>query len=152
MHFLKVGFVMRPCDGTSGLVRGNRRKAVFAFKGYLLRWFLIALSALGCLILSRFPEVRGKIENLRAQPDFSQLNRRLRKGKIGVWFPDLAFSALPKAPAGSMRQIPESSNTPPFSGKEAACRSVAAIQCGRHVWNLPHTSGFSISSTGLFID
>lgn len=25
--------MMRPCDGTSGLVRGNRRKAVFAFKG-----------------------------------------------------------------------------------------------------------------------
>ncbi len=24
---------MRPCDGTSGLVRGNRRKAVFAFIG-----------------------------------------------------------------------------------------------------------------------
>lgn len=83
---------MRPCDGTSGLVRGNRRKAVFAFKGYLLRWFLIALSALGCLILSRFPEVRGIIENLRAQPDFSQLNCRLRKGKIGVRFPDLALS------------------------------------------------------------
>lgn len=30
---LKVIAVMRPCDGTSGLVRGNRRKAVFAFKG-----------------------------------------------------------------------------------------------------------------------
>ena len=30
---LKVIVVMRPCDGTSGLVRGNRRKAVFAFKG-----------------------------------------------------------------------------------------------------------------------
>ena len=30
---LKVVVVMRPCDGTSGLVRGNRRKAVFAFKG-----------------------------------------------------------------------------------------------------------------------
>lgn len=30
---LKVIDVMRPCDGTSGLVRGNRRKAVFAFKG-----------------------------------------------------------------------------------------------------------------------
>lgn len=29
----KVIAVMRPCDGTSGLVRGNRRKAVFAFKG-----------------------------------------------------------------------------------------------------------------------
>lgn len=25
--------LMRPCDGTSGLVRKNRRKAVFAFKG-----------------------------------------------------------------------------------------------------------------------
>lgn len=31
--FLTVPTVMRPCDGTSGLVRGNRRKAVFAFKG-----------------------------------------------------------------------------------------------------------------------
>lgn len=30
---LRVIVVMRPCDGTSGLVRGNRRKAVFAFKG-----------------------------------------------------------------------------------------------------------------------
>ena len=30
--FLKVPTVMRPCDGTSGLVRGNRRKAVFSFK------------------------------------------------------------------------------------------------------------------------
>ena len=29
--FLKVQTVKRPCDGTSGLVRGNRRKAVFAF-------------------------------------------------------------------------------------------------------------------------
>lgn len=31
--FLTVPTVMRPCDGTSGLVRGNRQKAVFAFKG-----------------------------------------------------------------------------------------------------------------------
>lgn len=31
--FLTVPTVMRPCDGTSGLVRGNRLKAVFAFKG-----------------------------------------------------------------------------------------------------------------------
>lgn len=31
--FLTVPTVMRPCDGTSDLVRGNRRKAVFAFKG-----------------------------------------------------------------------------------------------------------------------
>lgn len=31
--FLTVPAVMRPCDGSSGLVRGNRRKAIFAFKG-----------------------------------------------------------------------------------------------------------------------
>lgn len=31
--FLTVPTVMRLCDGTSGLVRGNRRKAVFTFKG-----------------------------------------------------------------------------------------------------------------------
>lgn len=30
---LTVPVVMRPCDGASGMVRGNRRKAVFAFKG-----------------------------------------------------------------------------------------------------------------------
>lgn len=30
--------LMRPCDGTSGLVRGNRRKAVFAFKGAVSQW------------------------------------------------------------------------------------------------------------------
>lgn len=31
--FLTVPTVMRPCDGASGLVRGNLLKAVFAFKG-----------------------------------------------------------------------------------------------------------------------
>ena len=46
--------LMRPCDGTSGLVRGNRRKAVFAFKGLLSKgyyrvfalgqWVIIAVS------------------------------------------------------------------------------------------------------------
>lgn len=39
--FLKVPTVKRPCDGTSGLVRGNRRKAVFAFKGL---FFLVKTS------------------------------------------------------------------------------------------------------------
>lgn len=31
--FLADPIVMGPCDGTSGLVRGNRRKAVFALVG-----------------------------------------------------------------------------------------------------------------------
>ena len=40
----------------------------------------------------RFPEVRGKIGNSRAQPDFWQQNRRSRKHKTGVWSADLGFS------------------------------------------------------------
>ena len=36
-QFINVSTVMRPCDGTSGLVRGNRRKAVFAFKKLLFQ-------------------------------------------------------------------------------------------------------------------
>jgi hypothetical protein len=44
-------------------------------------------------------------------------------------------------PAGSMLQIPEPSSTPLFLGKETAGRNVVAIQCGRHVKNLPRTSG-----------
>lgn len=51
--FLADPIVMGPCDGTSGLVRGNRRKAVFAFKGLFpsgfrggfswLAWTLVTL-------------------------------------------------------------------------------------------------------------
>ena len=36
--------------------------------------------------------MRGKIDNLRAQPDFLQQNRRSRKRKTGVWSADLGFS------------------------------------------------------------
>lgn len=39
-----------------------------------------------------FSEVRGKIDNLRAQPDFRQQNRRSRKRKTGVWSADLGFT------------------------------------------------------------
>lgn len=39
-----------------------------------------------------FPEVRGKIENRRAQPDFRQQNRRSPKLKTGVWSADLGFT------------------------------------------------------------
>ena len=84
--------MMRPRDGTSGLVRGNRRKAVFAFKGYLLRWFLIALSALRCLVLSRCPEALDKKSETSEHNPIFQQNRRLRKGKNGVWFLDFGFT------------------------------------------------------------
>lgn len=89
--FLKVSTVMRPCDGTSSLVRGNRRKAVFAFKGLFPADF-VAVFASGRSVLPCFAEVRGKIEDLRAQPDFLQQNRRSRKCKTGVWSADLDFS------------------------------------------------------------
>lgn len=41
---------------------------------------------------SRFPEVRGKIKNCRAQPVYLQQNRRSQKHKTGVWSADLGFS------------------------------------------------------------
>lgn len=41
---------------------------------------------------SRFPEVRGKTKNCRAQPDFRQQNRRSRKHKTRVWSADLGFT------------------------------------------------------------
>lgn len=40
----------------------------------------------------RISEVRGKIGNLRAQPDFRQQNRRSRKRKTGFWSADLGFT------------------------------------------------------------
>ena len=51
------------------------------------------------------------------------------------------FTALPESLDGSMRQISGLSSTSPSSCKETAGRSVAAIWCGWHVKNLPHTSG-----------
>lgn len=56
----------RPCDGTSGLLRGNRRKAVFAFKGLFFGKDFVALSCLEHLVLSYHPEVCGKFRNPRA--------------------------------------------------------------------------------------
>ena len=93
---------MRPCDGTSGLVRGNRRKAVFAFK-----WLF----------------TEGRLAR------FSLLRTRF-------------YPALPKAPAGSMRQILEPSSTLLFLTKETAGRSVVAFRYAQHSGILPHTSDF----------
>ena len=88
--FLNVPTVMRPCDGMSGLVRKNRRKAVLRLRDLFPKG-IIAFSLWDSGLLLPFPEVRGKIGNLRAQPDFWQQNRRLRKRKTGVWSIDLDF-------------------------------------------------------------
>lgn len=87
---LKVSLVMRPCDGTSGLVRGNRRKAVFAFKGLFIEGHL-SVFASGRRVLPRISEVRGK-SKLAAHSDFCQQNRRSQESKTGVWSADLIFS------------------------------------------------------------
>lgn len=44
--FLTVPTVMRPCDGASGLVRKNRLKAVFAFKGCFPAAFVAGIHGL----------------------------------------------------------------------------------------------------------
>ena len=76
-----------------------------------------------------------KIGNLRAQPDYLQQNRRSRKSKTGGLVGRSRFyPALPKAPARSMRQIPESPSTPPFQVKkqqvEALPLSSAVVMSG----------------------
>ena len=61
---------MRPCDDTFGLVRGNRRKAVFAFKG-LFTEGICPYSLLGSGLLSRISEVRGKSKLAAHTPIFA---------------------------------------------------------------------------------
>ena len=55
------------------------------------------------------------------------------------------YPALPKSQNGSMRQIAEPPNTPRFSCKETAGRSVGMFKRGRQVGNLPHTSRYDPS-------
>ena len=96
------------------------------------------------LVLFRWnSEVRGKIGNLRAQPDFCQQNRRSWKPETGDWSVDFGFPRTSGTVDGSMRQIPESPSTPLFSCKVTAGGSVVAIRCGRHAGILPHTSGWT---------
>lgn len=72
-------FLMRPCDGTSGLVRKNRRKAVFTFKR-LLSQRNCRFSATGFLVLPRFPEVRGKSDTAEYNPFFG--NKTAGRGSL----------------------------------------------------------------------
>ena len=100
--------LMRPCDGTSGLVRGNRRKAVFAFKRLFSQRNLSRFPLQGarcCCVLRKCGE---KIGNLRAQSDFRQQNRRSRKRKTGVWSVDLGF---PRTSGTARRKYAANSGT-----------------------------------------
>lgn len=100
---------MRPCDDTFDLVRGSRRKAVFAFKG-LFTEGTCPYSLLGSGFLSRISEVRGKIETCRAYSDFCQQNRRSQEFKTGVWSAGLIFS-LHFRVLGLVPFAPDAANT-----------------------------------------
>lgn len=142
-QFINVSTVMRPCDGTSGLVRGNRRKAVFALKG-LVSKDICHVFALGQRFLSRIPEVRGKSQTSERNPIFGNKTAGRGSAEPGSGRSVSVFPALPEPPAGSMRQNPEPTSTPPFLRRETAGRGVAASRCARQVLNLPHTSGFCL--------
>ena len=98
----------------SGLVRGNRRKAVFAFKG-LFTEGICPYSLLGSGLLSRISEVRGKIETCRAHSDFfptkSQVVRVQNQGLVGR---SHFFTALPSSPVDNMLQPLESPRASAF--------------------------------------
>lgn len=133
---------MRPCDGTSGLVRVNRRKAVFAFKGLFSGGFC-CVSCLGTLGFTAVCGSAGKNRKppsitrfLTTKPQVAEVRERGLVGRSRI------FPALPESTDGSMRQILKPSNAPAFSRKETAGRSVVVFRCGRHIWNLPHTSEF----------
>lgn len=69
--FLKVLVVRRPCDGTSGLVRGNRRKAVFAFKGLFALGRLARFSLSGARFTAFFRKCGEKSETTEHNPIFA---------------------------------------------------------------------------------
>lgn len=134
--------LMRPCDGTSGLVRGNRRKAVFAFKGLFALGRLSRFSLSDARFYRVFSEVRGKSETSEHNPIFGNKTAGHGSVKPGSGRPISVFPALPETPAGSMRQILGLQSTRPFLHKETAGRGVTVFRCARHVLNLPHTSDF----------
>ena len=94
--------LMRPCDGTSGLVRGNRRKAVFAFKRLLFQRNLSRFPRQGARCCCAHRKCGEKIGNLRAQPDFGNKTVGCESVKPGSGRPTLIFPALPDGPI--MRQ------------------------------------------------
>lgn len=126
-------FLMRPCDGTSGLVRKNRRKAVFAFNRLFSQRNLSRFPLQGarrCCVLRKCGE---KSETSEHNQIFGNKTAGRGSVKPGSGRSISVFPALPEPPVGSMRQIPEPMSTPPFSRRETAGIGVAVSRCARHV-------------------
>ena len=104
--------VMRPCYGTFGLVRENRRKAVFTFKGLFSKG-AYRVFASGRRVFVAYFGSAGKIENYRAHLEFCQQNRRSRMPKTEVWSTDLGF---PRTSGIAHRKYAANSGTPEHNG------------------------------------
>lgn len=119
----------RPCHGTSGLVRGNRRKAVFAFKGCFPK-DICHVFDLGQRIYIAYFGSAGKNRKSPSASRFSatkpQVAEAQNRGLVGR---SRFYPALPESPNGSMQQIPEPLNAIAFSRKRIAGRRTAAIRC-----------------------
>ena len=100
----------------------------------------VARHALQGLVFRKCGE---KLKTAEHNPIFGNKTAGRGNTKPGPGRQFSVFPALPEAPAGSMRQIPEPPSTPPLSHKETAGRCVGATWRGRPVLILPHTSGFS---------
>lgn len=73
---------MRPCDDTFGLVRGNRRKAVFAFKRAVSEGYLPVCASGQWVFTANFGSA-GKIETCRAHSDFANKTAGRKSPKLG---------------------------------------------------------------------
>ncbi len=98
--------LMRPCDSMSGLVRGNRRKAVFAFKGLFPKG-ICCVFALGQWVFIAVFGSTGKSETSERNPIFTNKSAG-HKCKTAVWSTrSQFFTALPEAFFSGMRQVLE---------------------------------------------
>ena len=90
--------LMRPCDGTSGLVRGNRRKAVFAFKGLFSKGYLSRYRFRTADFSRVFRKYGEKSKLAEHAPVFP--NKTAGRGcpNPGSGRPTLIFPALPDSP------------------------------------------------------
>lgn len=105
---LKVLLYMGPCDGMSGLVRGNRRKAVFAFKRLLSQQNLSRFPLQGARCCYVFRKCGEKSETSEHNQIFG--NKTAGRGSIkpGSVRP---ISVLPRTSGISARKYAANSGT-----------------------------------------
>ena len=132
--------LMRSCDGTSGLVRGNRRKAVFAFKRLFSQRNLSRFPLQGARRCCVFRKCGEKSKTSEHNPIFTNKTAGRGSAKPGSGRSISVFPSTSGPLVESMWQNQESPSTPPFLRRETAGRGVAASRCARQVLNLPHTS------------